>query len=102
MNRARNVKMGQIFHIILGHSLPVTSLCFNPDRSLIVWGSHDGSCKISNIMIGVCLKVFIDGKIGIYFAKFSPKGKFILVGTLDILGKNSSLFLDYIYMLHLI
>lgn len=69
--------------MIQGHSLPVTSVSFNPDGSLIVSGSHDGSCKIWDTATGVCLKVLIDDKVGVSFAKFSPNGKFILVATLD-------------------
>lgn len=64
--------------------MPVTSVHFNRDGSLIVSGSHDGSCKIWEASTGACLKTLIDDKDpAVSFAKFSPNGKFILVATLD-------------------
>ncbi|CDP14622.1 unnamed protein product [Coffea canephora] len=64
--------------------MPVTSVHFNRDGSLIVSGSHDGSCKIWDAASGSCLMTLIDEKVpAVSFAKFSPNGKFILVATLD-------------------
>ena len=64
--------------------MPVTSVHFNRDGSLIVSGSHDGSCKIWATASGTCLKTLIDDKVpAVSFAKFSPNGKFILVATLN-------------------
>lgn len=64
--------------------MPVTSVHFNRDGSLIVSGSHDGSCKIWDASTGTCLKTLIDDKVpAVSFAKFSPNGKFILVATLN-------------------
>ncbi|KAH6772772.1 Transducin/WD40 repeat-like superfamily protein [Perilla frutescens var. frutescens] len=64
--------------------MPVTSVHFNKDGSLIVSGSHDGSCKIWDAAGGSLLKTLIDEKgPAVSFAKFSPNGKFILVATLD-------------------
>ncbi|KAM3326270.1 hypothetical protein P3S67_001396 [Capsicum chacoense] len=73
--------------------MPVTSVHFNKDGSLIVLGSHDGSFKIWDMTSGVCLKSLINDKIpAVSFAKFSPNGKFILVATLDnALCENSSI-----------
>ena len=66
-----------------GHNLPVTSVCFNPDGSIFVSGSHDGTCKIWDTLKGTLLKVLIDDKPPVSFVKFSPNGKLILVATLD-------------------
>ncbi|CBI28701.3 unnamed protein product, partial [Vitis vinifera] len=64
--------------------MPVTSVYFNRDGSLIVSGSHDGSCKIWASDTGALLKTLIeDNGPAISFAKFSPNGKYILVATLD-------------------
>ena len=64
--------------------MPVTSVHFNRDGSLIVSGSHDGSCKIWDSSSGTLLKTLIDDKVpAVSFAKFSPNGKFILVATLN-------------------
>ncbi|KAL0459523.1 UNVERIFIED_CONTAM: COMPASS-like H3K4 histone methylase component WDR5B [Sesamum latifolium] len=64
--------------------MPVTSVHFNRDGSLIVSGSHDGSCKIWDTASGALLMTLIDDKVpAVSFAKFSPNGKFILVATLD-------------------
>lgn len=70
--------------MIRAHSMPVTSVHFNRDGSLIVSGSHDGSCKIWAADTGLSLKTLIDDNAtAVSFAKFSPNGKFILVATLD-------------------
>ncbi|KAJ7977379.1 COMPASS-like H3K4 histone methylase component WDR5B [Quillaja saponaria] len=62
--------------------MPVTSVNFNRDGSLIVSGSHDGPCKIWDASTGTCLKVLIDDKVpGISFVKFSTNGKIIVVAT---------------------
>lgn len=63
--------------------MPVTSVHFNRDGSLIVSGSHDGSCKIWDAATGTGLKNLFDEATAVSFAKFSPNGKFILVATLD-------------------
>lgn len=82
--RVWDVKTGKTNHVIRAHSLPVTSVHFNRDGSLIVSGSHDGSCKIWDAANGTCLKTLIDDKVpAVSFTKFSPNGKFILVATLD-------------------
>ncbi|KAK6141341.1 hypothetical protein DH2020_024920 [Rehmannia glutinosa] len=82
--RVWDVKTGKALHVIRAHTLPVTSVHFNRDGSLIVSGSYDGSCKIWDTATGALLKTLIDEKVpAVSFAKFSPNGKFILVGTLD-------------------
>ncbi|KAK6141387.1 hypothetical protein DH2020_024878 [Rehmannia glutinosa] len=82
--RVWDVKTGKALHVIRAHTLPVTSVHFNRDGSLIVSGSYDGSCKIWDTATGALLKTLIDDKgPAVSFAKFSPNGKFILVGTLD-------------------
>jgi COMPASS component SWD3 len=57
---------------------------FIRDGSIIVSGSHDGSCKIWDAGTGACLKTVIDDKKpSVSCSMFSPNGKFILVATLD-------------------
>lgn len=78
------MKTGKSVHVIKAHAMPVTSVDFNRDGSLIVSGSHDGSCKIWDTNSGALLKTLIDDKVpAVSFAKFSPNGKFILVATLN-------------------
>ena len=68
MVRVWEMKIGKCLHAIKAHSMPVTSMRFNQDGSLIVSASHD--------------------------AKFSPNGKFILLAMLnDTLVSFSLLFL---------
>jgi COMPASS component SWD3 len=40
------VKTGRCLHAIFAHSMLVMSVSFNQDGSLIVFASHDGTCKI--------------------------------------------------------
>jgi COMPASS component SWD3 len=57
---------------------------FIRDGSIVVSGSHDGSCKIWDAKTGACLKTVIDEKKpAVSFSMFSPNGKFILVAMLD-------------------
>lgn len=93
--RVWEVKTGKCLHAIKAHSMPVTSVHFNRDGSLIVSASHDGSCKIWDSSKGTLLKTLIDDKVpSVSFAKFSPNGKFILLATLnDTLVSFSLLFL---------
>lgn len=66
------------------HSDPVTAVHYNLDGSLIVSSSYDGLCRIWNASTGHCTKTLInDEHPPVSFVKFSPNGKFILVGTLD-------------------
>ena len=43
--------------------MPVTSVHFNRDGSLIVSTSHEGSCKIWDSSKGMLLKTLIDEKV---------------------------------------
>ncbi|CAI9756771.1 unnamed protein product [Fraxinus pennsylvanica] len=80
--RIWEVKTSKAF--IRAHSMPVTSVHFNRDGSLIISRSHDGSCKIWDASTGGLLKTLVDDKVSaMSYAKFSPNGKFILVATLD-------------------
>jgi COMPASS component SWD3 len=82
--RIWDVKSGRCTLAIDAHSEPVTSVHFIRDGSIIVSGSHDGSCKIWDAKTGSCLKTVIDDKKhAVSFAMFSPNGKFILVAALD-------------------
>ena len=89
------VKTRKCLHVIKAHSMPVTSMHFNQDRSLIVSTSHDGSCKIWDSSKGTLLKTLVDDKVHpVSFAKFSPNNKFILLAMLnDTLVSFSLLFL---------
>lgn len=64
----------------------MTSVHFIRDGSIVVSGSHDGSCGIWDVATGACLKVHVEDKVpkpAVSFAKFSPNGKFVLVAALD-------------------
>lgn len=82
--------------------MPVTSVHFNRDGSLIVSGSHDGSCKIWDTNAGALLKTLIDDKLpAVSFARFSPNGKFILVATLNNTLVSFHFFLINLFLLSL-
>ncbi|KAF2600644.1 hypothetical protein F2Q68_00010831, partial [Brassica cretica] len=87
-----------LYLLFKANAMPVTSVHFNRDGSLIVSGSLDGSCKIWDAKEGTCLKILIDDKSpAVSFAKFSPNGKFILVATLDstLLSKRTQLWFQF-------
>lgn len=82
--RVWDVKAGKCLKVLPAHSDPVTAVDFNRDGSLIVSGSYDGLCRIWDASTGHCLKTLIyDENPPVSFVKFSPNGKFLLVGTLD-------------------
>ncbi|KAG6382896.1 hypothetical protein SASPL_157388 [Salvia splendens] len=82
--RIWDVKSGKCLKVLPAHSDPVTSVNFNLDGSMIVSSSYDGLCRIWDASTGHCMKTLIDDDHPpVSFAKFSPNGKFILVGTLD-------------------
>ena len=57
------MKTRKCLHAIKAHSMPVMSMHFNQDGSLIVSTSHNGSCKISDSSKGTLLKMLIDEKV---------------------------------------
>lgn len=82
--RIWDVKSGKCLKVLPAHSDPVTGVDFNRDGSLIVSSSYDGLCRIWDASTGHCVKTLIDDENPpVSFVKFSPNGKFILVGTLD-------------------
>ncbi|GFZ18866.1 P-loop containing nucleoside triphosphate hydrolases superfamily protein [Actinidia rufa] len=82
--RVWDVKTGKCLKVLPAHSDPVTAVSFNRDGTLIVSSSYDGLCRIWDASTGHCMKTLIDDENPpVSFVKFSPNGKFILVGTLD-------------------
>ncbi|CAF2084881.1 unnamed protein product [Brassica napus] len=69
---------------VLESSDPITSVDFNRDGSLIISSSYDGLCRVWDSGTGHCVKTLIDDENPpVSFVRFSPNGKFILVGTHD-------------------
>lgn len=82
--RIWDIKTGKCLKVLPAHSDPVTAVDFNHDGSLIVSSSYDGLCRIWDASTGHCMKTLIDDENPpVSFVKFSPNGKFIIVGTLD-------------------
>lgn len=82
--RLWNVKDGKCMRELPAHSDPVTSVDFNRDGTMLVSSSHDGMCRVWDSANGHCLKSLIDESCPpVAFARFSPNGKYILVGALD-------------------
>ena len=82
--RVWDVKSGKCLKVLPAHSDPVTAVNFNRDGSLIVSSSYDGLCRIWASSTGHCMKTLMDDENPpVSFVRFSPNGKFILVGTLD-------------------
>ncbi|KAK6151095.1 hypothetical protein DH2020_016027 [Rehmannia glutinosa] len=91
--RIWDVKSGKCLKVLPAHSDPVTAVNFNLDGSLIVSSSYDGLCRIWDASTGHCMKTLIDDEHPpVSFVKFSPNGKFILVGTLDNTLYHDSIF----------
>lgn len=82
--RVWDLKSGKCLKVLPAHSDPVTAVHFDKEGALIVSSSYDGLCRIWDVSTGHCQKTLIDDENPpVSFAKFSPNGKFILVGTLD-------------------
>ena len=82
--RIWDVTTGKCLKVLPAHSDPVTAVDFNRDGSLIVSSSYDGLCRIWDSGTGHCVKTLMDDENPpVSFVRFSPNGKFILVGTLD-------------------
>lgn len=82
--RVWDVKTGKCLKVLPAHSDPVTAVSFNREGTLICSSSYDGLCRIWDASTGHCMKTLIDDENPpVSFVKFSPNGKFILVGTLD-------------------
>ncbi|KAH9620574.1 hypothetical protein KSS87_015801 [Heliosperma pusillum] len=82
--RVWDVKSGKCLKVLPAHSDPVTAVDFNRDGSMIVSSSYDGLCRIWDASTGHCVKTLIDDENPpVSFVRFSPNGKFLLVGTLD-------------------
>nr|ADD95799.1 GF13915 [uncultured organism MedDCM-OCT-S08-C3]ADD96407.1 GF13915 [uncultured organism MedDCM-OCT-S09-C25] len=79
-----DVRTGSCLKTLPAHSDPVTAADFNRDGTCIVSGSHDGLIRLWDTSTGECLKtIFAEGNPPVSFVKYSPNGRYILVGTLD-------------------
>lgn len=82
--RVWDVKSGKCLKVLPAHSDPVTAVDINREGSMIVSSSYDGLCRVWDTNTGHCMKTLIDDENPpVSFVKFSPNGKYILVGTLD-------------------
>nr|GMD49687.1 kinesin-like protein KIN-8B [Ipomoea batatas] len=91
--RIWDVKSGKCLKVLPAHSDPVTAVHYSPDGKLIASSSYDGLCRVWDASTGHCMKTLIDDENPpVSFVKFSPNGKFLLVGTLDNTLVNSFFF----------
>lgn len=70
------------------HAFPVSAVCFNRDGTHAVSCGDNGKIRIWDSYSGALIKdiMFEDdpnGLVQVSFAKFSPNGKYILVGAMD-------------------
>jgi COMPASS component SWD3 len=101
--RVWDVKSGKCLKVLPAHSDPVTAVDFNRDGTLIVSSSYDGLCRIWDASTGHCMKTLIDDENPpVSYVKFSPNGKFILVGTLDnnLVIFHSSVSMNFHFCYH--
>nr|GMD56730.1 COMPASS-like H3K4 histone methylase component WDR5A [Ipomoea batatas] len=90
--RIWDVATGCLVKTLSGHTNYVFCLNYNHQSNLLVSGSFDETVRVWDVKSGKvwdastghCMKTLIDDENPpVSFVKFSPNGKFLLVGTLD-------------------
>jgi len=87
--RVWDLSIGTCMHKINAHDEMVVSANFDLSGSLLVTAGFDGLVKLWDVNSGSLVRSFLgstataDYKIPVCFAKWSPNGKYILVGSFD-------------------
>lgn len=67
-------RSGEISRSLFGHSGPVYSVSFSPDRTLLLSCSEDSTIRLWSLQIWTCLVVYKGHMLPVWDVKFSPLG----------------------------
>lgn len=67
-------RSGEISRTLFGHSGPVYSVSFSPDRTLLLSCSEDATIRLWSLQIWTCLVVYKGHMLPVWDVKFSPLG----------------------------
>jgi len=74
LHRMMDEASGETSKSLVGHSGPVYGLSFNPDRSLLLSCSEDGSLRLWSLQLWTCLVAFKGHIFPVWDCIFSPSG----------------------------
>lgn len=72
---------------LLGHSGPVYSCCFSPDRNLLLTAGEDGTIRLWSLQTWSCLVVYKGHVFAVWDVAFSPHGYYFASGGHDRTGR---------------
>ncbi|KAK7084586.1 Transcription initiation factor TFIID subunit 5 [Halocaridina rubra] len=72
---------------LLGHSGPVYSCCFSPDRNLLLTAGEDGTIRLWSLQTWTCLVVYKGHVFAVWDVVFSPHGYYFASGGHDRTGR---------------
>ena len=85
-----NVHTGQELNLLVGHTAPVSSVCYSPDGKTLVSGSLDGTVGVWDVKTGDSLQTLVGSLLlprghtkGVLSVCYSPDGKMIAGGTME-------------------
>lgn len=67
-------RSGEISRSLFGHSGPVYSVSFAPDRTLLLSCSEDSTIRLWSLQIWTCLVIYKGHMLPVWDVKFSPLG----------------------------
>ncbi|KAL3280921.1 hypothetical protein HHI36_004148 [Cryptolaemus montrouzieri] len=83
MVRIMNERTGEVSRTLAGHSGPVYSVSFSPDRTLLLSCSEDATIRLWSLQIWTCLVVYKGHLFPIWDVKFSPLGYYFATASHD-------------------
>jgi COMPASS component SWD3 len=83
--RVWDIRARRCFKRIQAHSDTIVSVHFNDNGTRLLTAGFDGYIRIWDVQNGNCLQSFLIGEqvVPVCFAKWSPNGRYILVGSFD-------------------
>lgn len=81
--RMMDERSGESSRSLCGHSGPVYSVSFSPDRSLLLSASEDTTIRLWGLQIWTCLVVYKGHMFPVWDVKFSPLGYYFASASYD-------------------
>ncbi|KAK9888865.1 hypothetical protein WA026_001085 [Henosepilachna vigintioctopunctata] len=83
MVRIMNERSGEVSRTLTGHSGPVYSVSFSPDRTLLLSCSEDSTIRMWSLQMWTCLVVYKGHLFPVWDVKFSPLGYYFATASHD-------------------